>query len=127
MHMRRISSTLVVAVASALACGDLGFEASVQGKAAFDPPDSYPVWWAATEACTSVEGNYDAVSWFLADGIVGDGAVARGRWSPPHDIVIVRGYENDDKTVKHEMFHDLLNGDPTHEAPEWGTCDLLFR
>jgi len=107
-------------------CGDLGFEAKVLGKTPFSPPIVYADWWSATETCSGETGRLDAITWYLADGIVGDGAVARGRWSEPHEIVIVRGYEDDEKTVRHEMLHDLLAGDPAHADDTWSACDLLF-
>lgn len=117
---------LLLLVAALFACGDLGFESRVDDKEEFDPPEVYRTWWGATEACSRHSGSYEAIDWYLASGIVGDGLVARGRWSPPHEIVIVRGYEADEKTVRHEMLHDLLGGDPEHTSTEWSVCDLLF-
>ncbi len=55
-----------------------------------------------------------------------NGAVARGRWSEPHEVIVVRGYEDHEKTVRHEMLYDLLAGDPTHADEIWSACDLLL-
>ena len=51
--------------------------------------------------------------------------VARGVWTPPHQITLVRGYEDNEITVRHEMLHDLLEGDSEHRSPLWTECDLI--
>ena len=106
------------------ACGDLGFAAGVTGRRPFDPPATYQPWWSATETCSGRTGRFDRVTWYLADGITGDGKLAFARWSEPHEIVIVHGYEDDERIVRHEMLHDLLEGDRLHERTEWDVCGL---
>jgi hypothetical protein len=108
-------------------CGPLGFETQVTDKEPFSPPPVYATWWASTEACAGRTGRFELITWYLASSITGDRAVARGRWSPPHEIVIVRGFEDDERTVRHEMLHDLLRGDAEHRSPEWSACGLLFE
>ena len=52
---------------------------------------------------------------------------AVGRWSQPHRIYVLEGYELDEPTVKHEMLHDLLSyiGDYTHDdSLAFRVCDL---
>ena len=92
-----LASGLVFATA---ACGPLGFEAEVFDKEPFTAPPLYEAWWSRTEACSRLSGTLSAITWHLASGIIGDGKVARGRWSPPHEIIIVRGYEDDEPTVR---------------------------
>ena len=105
-------------------CGDLGFTSEVVGRRPFDPPMEYREWWSATEDCSGRRGSFDRVSWYLADGITGDGVFGRGRWSAPHDIIVLAGHETDGKLVRHEMLHDLLNGDRSHGRAEWDACGL---
>ncbi len=119
----RPAITIVLILAG---CGSLGFEAEIKDKEPFPPPDVFAIWWRATEACSGQTSSLNAITWYLASGISGDGAVARGRWSAPHEIVIVKGYEADPKTVRHEMLHDLLGGDRSHSAAAWVECSLLF-
>lgn len=107
-----------------VACGDLGFTSEVTGRRPFQPPPIYRDWWAATEACAERRAPFERITWFLADGIAGDGLVARARWSAPHEIIVVIGYETDQRVVRHEMLHDLLSGDRTHDRPEWDRCGL---
>ena len=121
MNPGRYAALLVPMVA---ACGDIGFTAAVTGRQAFSPPPVYRAWWAATETCSGRSGAFDRVVWYTASGITGGTSVGRARWSEPHEIVIVRGYEADEIVVRHEMLHDLLNGDRKHTRAEWDACQL---
>ncbi len=110
----------------AAACGDLLFSADVLGRRPFQPPPAYAEWWAATETCSVRQAPMQRVSWFLADGLAGDGVIARARWTAPHEIIIVKGYEDDERVVRHEMLHDLLQGDRLHQSDLWHRCGLRF-
>ena len=112
-------------VVAAAACTDLGFQAEIQNRAPFDPPVTYAAWWTATETCARASGQLDRIEWYLATSIVVDGALAFGAWTPPHEIVIVSGYETDETIVRHEMLHDLLEGDSEHRSGAWARCDLI--
>lgn len=107
------------------ACSSLGFEAEVSNKTPLAPLEVYASWWAATEACSDLQGDMERITWYTATGITGDGKLASGRWSEPHDIILVLGYEETERIVRHEMLHDLLGGDPDHTASAWQRCDLL--
>ena len=96
------------------------------GRTPFDPPSHYASWYEATKVCSGRWGSFERVRWWLASGITGDGALALARWSEPHEIVIVRGHEEDEKVVRHEMLHDLLAGDRGHASAAWDACDLRF-
>lgn len=116
-------SPVVVAAILAAACVE-SFSTEVHDREPFDPPATYDPWWASVEDCSGLSGDMGRIQWFLALSVEGDGVVARARWSPPHDIILVRGYEDDPAVVRHEMLHDLLNGDRLHEAPQWAACGL---
>lgn len=108
-------------------CTDLGFTAKVTNREPFMPLPAYEAWWSANELCSSRTGDLTRVQWFLATSIVSNGALAFGAWTAPHQIVLVRGFEEDEVVVRHEMLHDLLDGDPDHRSPLWATCDLIPR
>ncbi len=126
LEAMRTPSTLALLAGFLVGCSSLGFESEVTNKTPFSPPEVYADWWDATEACSGLDGDFARVSWYLATGITGDGKVASGRWSQPHDIVIVRGYEGDETIVRHEMLHDLLDGDPDHTSALWVACGLAM-
>ena len=113
-------------LAGLAACSSLGFEAAVDNRTPFTPPDVFAAWWQATEDCSGLSGDMGRVSWYLATAITGDGKIAAGRWSEPHDIILVRGYEGEERIVRHEMLHDLLAGDPQHTSSVWAACDLII-
>ena len=106
-------------------CTDLGFEAEITNRQPFDPPAIYGTWWTATESCSRESGRLDRIEWYLATSIVSDGVLAFGAWTPPHEILIVSGYEDNEVIVRHEMLHDLLDGDSEHRSSAWAICDLI--
>lgn len=103
------------------------FEGEIVGQAPFNPPAGYTEWWTATETCSGRTGDLAAIEWSLATSITRNGRPGRGAWVAPHDIIIVRGFQADEVTVRHEMLHDLLSGDPDHTSPHWNTCQLIPR
>jgi hypothetical protein len=119
-RMRRVALCLALLVA-----GCEGYSVTVTNKEPLVPLPEYDEWWAATESCSERTGDMYAIQWFTALTITGDHVVARGLWTPPHQIVLVRGYEDEEVTVRHEMLHDLLAGDSDHESPLWDACGLI--
>ena len=113
----------LVLTTGTLACSG-PIEVSFQFRSAFEPPPEYFVWYWATEQCSSLSGDMRRVRWYVAASIVTNGVIAVATWSRPHDITIRRGSERDGFVVKHEMLHDLLNGDPFHTSPAWDLCGL---
>ena len=109
-----------------VACGDPFFTASITDRRPFDPPPVSTERWYLTEGCSGRSGDLARIEWFLASSIDADGRPAKARWTEPHQIVLVAGYETDERVVRHEMLHDLLNGDPGHESQVWDDCELRF-
>jgi hypothetical protein len=104
---------------------DDGFNFQITDRRRAAVLESYPAWWSATEECSGESGELGRVQWYTALGITYDGVYAQGVWLPPHDIVILRGYEEHEPTVRHEMLHDLLEGDGEHEEAAWILCELI--
>lgn len=121
------SIAAVLLVSALVAACDLftDYALRIDGVRAFSPPAVYADWHAATEACSGLAGDFAAIEWFLASWITIDGSIAYGAWRPPHEILIVSGYQDDDYTVQHEMLHDLLGGDRDHTSPQWSACELI--
>jgi hypothetical protein len=121
--MRR-KTALVIGLA-ALSAGCEGYTLSVANKEPFQPLPIYAEWWAATESCSGLTGDLSRIEWFTALSIQADAVIARGVWTPPHQVILVRGYEESEITVRHEMLHDLLDGDSEHVSPQWDACGLI--
>jgi hypothetical protein len=123
----RIAFLVLLGTVVGVAGGCQAYSLSVTNKEPFQPLPIYGEWWAATEVCSGRTGDLTRIEWFTATSITGDAVVARGVWTPPHQIILVRGYEESELTVRHEMLHDLLEGDSDHTSTTWTTCDLIPR
>lgn len=119
----RVGLTGIVALIAAGCSGDI---TTVTDKTPMEPLPVYAEWWSATETCSQRSADMSRISWFTASSIQSRESLGWGLWREPHEIVILRGFEEDEKTVRHEMLHDLLNGDPAHEDDSWAACDLIF-
>lgn len=121
---RRRGGAAALAVLVVAGCAETFFSGSIGDRRSFAPPVVYLDWWEATEACSGRNGDFARIDWYLASWIEGDGVNAWGRWSPPHEIILVDGWEANEDVVRHEMLHDLLGGDREHGNPAWEACDL---
>jgi hypothetical protein len=66
------------------------------------------------------------VLWFMVPGQTfpdRNGNTAWGEWVEPHRIYIAQSQLNVERTVRHEMLHDLL-GDGGHHQSAWRRCGL---
>lgn len=97
----------------------------------FEPPGIYRLWYRQAEACRGLDGDYDLLLFYLVPDPGNHLALgirdAVGRWTQPHRIYVVQGYELDEPTIKHEMLHDILSyiGDFTHDdSLAFRVCDL---
>lgn len=116
----------VCAVLAMLSCADLA-SPDFDGLQPYDALPEYPGLWSETMACSGGSGDLDRIAWFRAASITYQGQIVRGHWEPPHTITVWSGLELDEFTVRHEMLHDLLAGDPNHAGVQWAECELLPR
>lgn len=94
----------------------------------FTPPAEYRVWFAKTQACSGLEGDFDRIQWYVVDGTEFDcpGGKCVGRWNSDHSIFISQAWTANEMVVRHEMLHDLL-GVPGHPDPPFGNpCPLTW-
>ena len=77
-------------------------------------PIQYATWWSMTEACSGLQGNLDAVSWYAVPedtlgGFALDGSEYDGYWVRAGDrIYLASNAVNRGSVVRHEMLHALL-------------------
>lgn len=94
------------------------------------PGDSlYPRWFAEVKAESGIDRDTSRVRWFLVPEPWHSeryGQTIEGLWVPDGRIYIAaqwRGFEN---LVKHEMLHELLQGDLAHAHPLFDEYPLGF-
>lgn len=132
-HLR--SSLLLSATVAAAACG--GFEPSQQAlpelSVRIEAPASFRGWHAATQACSGLVNDFQAVEWYVVPGVdqfVVDGAPRVGLWQQvdgKSQIVIAGNYVNHEMVVSHEILHHLLGreGHPSELFVE--RCQLTWE
>ena len=113
----------LVALVLVVACGfDPGDDSPMT------PPAVYREWWAKTEACSGLSGDFDRVEWSLVAGHsfpCASGNCA-GHWEPGHRIYVAQDFVLNEMVVRHEILHDLL-GRAGHPDPPFGNpCPLTW-
>ena len=102
------------------------------GAVAITAPAGYQAWYAKTEQCASLTGNYSSIKWYVVPNVSQfnsefGATVALWRKSNNDNIIIVSGdYKDDEMVVRHEMLHSLLQVDghpPTYFVAD---CHLTW-
>lgn len=129
---RRPPATPLLAIL--IACDVLGPAAPLpDGAIAFLPPAEYRTWWARTEDCSGVTGDFDQVRWYLVPDVSVFATVAGpevGRWSRGGngtEIVLAGAYRDDEMVVRHEMLHALLDQSGHPPAYFVNRCHLTWE
>jgi hypothetical protein len=120
-RLRSLAPTLALVLVAA--CGfDPGNDSPLT------PPAVYREWWAKTEACSGLSGDFDRVRWSVVAGhsFACSSGKCAGHWEPGHDIYIAQDWTANEMVVRHEMLHDLL-GRAGHPDPPFGSpCPLTW-
>ena len=114
---------LLTTVATAAACST-GVGIELQNPRPLDPPPMYSDWWADLASCSGRSGDMTRIEWWQATSITVNKQIVLGQWERPHRITLVDFYVENEDIVKHEMVHDLLDGDPDHRDGAWDRCDV---
>lgn len=113
-----------IALAAGLtACG---FEPS--GESPMAAPTVYREWYARTERCSGLKGDFERIRWYevAGDGFDCPSGRCAGRWNKDHRIFIAGAYRGNEMVVRHEMLHDLI-GHSGHPNPPFGRgCPLTW-
>lgn len=93
-----------------------------------EPPAIYREWWARTEACSGLSGDFDRVEWLVVRGESFECRSGQcvGHWQPSHHIYIAESWVENEMVVRHEMLHDLLNGGGHPDPPFGEGCPLTW-
>lgn len=115
----------VVALATLLAA--CGFDPA--GSQSWEPPAIYREWWAATESCSGLGGDFDRIEWMVVPGESFECASGEcvGHWEPDHRIFLADEWKEHEMVVRHEMLHDLMRRSG-HPDPPFGIgCPLTWE
>ncbi len=82
------------------------------GAQRFTPPAQYRAWWALTEACSGLHGDFNSVTWYTVPNtntFTLEGTLVNGAWyGDPNRIVLGDSVKFAGSLVRHEMLHALL-------------------
>jgi hypothetical protein len=79
------------------------------------PPEQYHTWWAATEACSGLTGDFNAIQWYVVPDsltFTTESGEKVGLWSESSAgtrIILAGAYADHELVVRHEMLHALLD------------------
>jgi hypothetical protein len=115
----------LVALATLLAA--CGFDPA--GSQPWEPPAAYQQWWAETEACSGLSGNFDRIEWMIVPGESfpcpsGD---CVGHWDPGHKIFLASDWTGHEMVVRHEMLHELMRRSGHPNPPFGHGCPLTWE
>jgi hypothetical protein len=121
--LNRVRFPLVAFAALLTACG---FDPA--GSQAWEPPAVYQEWWAKTEECSGLSGNFDRIEWMIVPGesFPCSSGNCVGHWDPGHKIFLASDWTAHEMVVRHEMLHDLIRRSG-HPSPPFGSgCPLTW-
>jgi hypothetical protein len=87
----------------------------------FVPPAVYARWWAMTEECSGLSGDFGDVAWYRVPGtqFMHGGREAGGSWTKfANRIVLAESNIENGDMVRHEMLH-ALRGLPGHPRSQF--------
>jgi hypothetical protein len=122
----RVSLRILWSTAALIVLAACGFDPGDDSP--MTPPSVYREWWAKTEACSGLRGDFDRVKWSVVPGHSFPCASGRcaGHWEPRHEVFIAEQWLMNEMVVRHEMLHDLLDR-AGHPAPPFGNpCPLTW-
>lgn len=74
-------------------------------------PAVYSEWYAETERCLGMAGDFSAIRWFVADEILADGEPVTGWLKDGGEVVMLETYADLEWAVRHEMSHHITGWD----------------
>ena len=88
-----------------------GCDFDIAGDRPMEPPAVYREWWAKTEACSGLSGDFDRVEWLVVPGRSFDCKSGQcvGHWHPGHQIYIAEEWLRIGNREKFGMWSAIKN------------------
>lgn len=93
------------------------------GRVEIEPPTFFRTLYEGVESCAGAPGDFDRVRWFVVYEF-GASPTIFGQWNQRREISLRSDVWLDSDVVRHEILHDLLNGDGAHARDEWEACEI---
>jgi hypothetical protein len=111
--MIRFRRSLALLALAGAACETLTDPALPDAATILTPPPVYARWWGMTEACSGLQRDMSAVTWYVATGSlsISDGKDDNlaGYYSPASNRIVLADSANlAGGVIRHEMLHALL-------------------
>jgi hypothetical protein len=99
------------------------------GAEAFVPPAEYQGWWASTEGCADIQGNFGRIKWYVVPGVstfpTEEGEKVGIRIKTGNDVrIVLANYVEARMVVRHEMLHACSIAGTRSSS---GCCQLAKR
>ena len=96
----------------------------------FAPPAEYSSWFASTEACSGLSGDFARLRFYRVPGneFACPSGMCVARWTDDHRIFVAEAFIENEMVLRHEMLHDLI-GHAGHPDPPFGEsgCGLTWN
>jgi hypothetical protein len=96
-------------------------------------PTEYRAWWARTETCSGITGDFDRVAWYTVPGVgtmetdIGEKVGIWGSQGGQSTITIAGDYLEHELVVRHEMLHELLGREGHPDEYFVARCGLTWE
>ena len=127
MRRRWVPAPLLMVAGLLMTVSGCGFDP--EGDVPLDPPPVYQEWWAKTQACSGLQGDFGRLRFSVIAGrsFPCSSGQCAGHWRNDHHIFLASDWAMDEMVVRHEMLHDMI-GMPGHPAPPFGQgCPLTWE
>ena len=107
------------------ACGGVepAYTIELLNDSLLDPiPTEYPGWYLDVESCLAQLGDFDTITWYVADEVFLNGEQKAGIIKFPNKITMWADAIYIQSSVKHEMIHHVLQRTRLHGTDAFDRC-----
>jgi hypothetical protein len=134
-HSQTFGSCLAGLALITLGCSpaSLGPNSLPDGAVSLAAPTEYRSWWASTESCSGISGDFDQIAWYTVPGVstmgtdIGEKVGIWAYQDGQSTITIAGEYVQHELVVRHEMLHELLGREGHPDEYFVARCGLTWE